>query len=330
MKRRWQLWVGLAISAAALALALAGIDLGRVARTLSQAAYGYLFPAGLMLLAYLVARAVRWRLLLGSDVSLARCFWITNLGYLVSNVLPFRLGDPARAVVVGRDGSVSVPAALSTVLVERVLDMLMVVLVLAISLPFVEVAQWARLAGAAGGAMALAALVVLMALARRPDAGRQSLRWFLARVPRLREDRWAGAFDGLLAGLSSLRSARTAAGILAWSIAAWWFVVAYYWSVLWAFLERPSLVMGGFLSAAIGFSMALPSAPGAVGVFHRVAMFALQEPFAVPAHHALSIAFASHAFQYLVMCLLGLVGLARESLSLRWVRTHARKTKEVA
>ena len=96
MKRKWQLWVGLAISAAALALALLGIDLRQVVETLAQAEYIYLLPVTAGMLAYLASRAVRWRLLLGPGVSLSQCFWVTAIGYLVSNVLPFRLGDPAR------------------------------------------------------------------------------------------------------------------------------------------------------------------------------------------------------------------------------------------
>jgi uncharacterized protein (TIRG00374 family) len=131
MKRKWQLWVGLVVSAAALALALLGIDLRQVVETLAEAEYVYLIPVTAGMLAYLVSRAVRWRLLLGAGVSLSRCFWVTAIGYLVSNVLPFRLGDPARAVVIGRGGKVSTAAALSTVVVERVLDMLMVVALLA-------------------------------------------------------------------------------------------------------------------------------------------------------------------------------------------------------
>ncbi|HIE38277.1 MAG TPA: flippase-like domain-containing protein, partial [Anaerolineae bacterium] len=156
MKRRWQLWMGLAISAVALVLALLGIDLPRVAETLAQADYLWLLPTALGVLVYLFARSVRWRLLLGPEVSLSRCFWVTNIGYLVSNVLPFRLGDPARAAVIGRGGSVSTAAALSTVVVERVLDMLMVVALLAGTAPLVSGAGSAVGAGLVGGGAALA------------------------------------------------------------------------------------------------------------------------------------------------------------------------------
>ena len=206
MRRRWRLWVGLAVSAAALVLALLGIDLPQVAATFARAEYVYLLPTTAGILVYLLARSVRWRLLLGPGVSLWRCFWVTNIGYLVSNVLPFRLGDPARAVVIGRGGTVSTAAALSTVVVERVLDMLMVVALLAGVAPFLggtgrtSVAASLRLPGLAAGGAALVASAVLLSLAFRPEWGRRAVRWLLGRVSRVHAERWAQALDGLFEG----------------------------------------------------------------------------------------------------------------------------------
>jgi len=322
VKRRWQLWVGLGISAVALVLALLGIDIAEVGHTLATADYVWLVPTAGGILGYLLARAVRWRLLLGPQVSLSRCFWVTNIGYLVSNVLPFRLGDPARAVVIGRGGAVSTAAALSTVVVERVLDMVMVVLLLGGLAPFVAGAGRAMGAGLVAGGAALAALAVLLALAFRPDWGRRAVRWALGRVPRLDADRWAQALDGLFDGLAPLRSGRRGLGLLVWSVIAWIWVVFFYWTLLRAFLPRPPALAAPFLVCVIGLGMAVPSSPGTVGVFHAVARYALTVPFHVPVDQAVTIAFAAHAFQYLLMCLLGLVGLARESLSLGWVRAQ--------
>jgi uncharacterized protein (TIRG00374 family) len=320
MKRRWQVWIGLVVSLVALVLAVLGIDLRRVAETLVEADYVYFIPATGGILLYLLTRAIRWRLLLGPEVSLVRCFWVTNIGYLVSNVLPFRLGDPARAVVVGRRGAVPVAAALSTVVVERVLDMVMVVLILAGVAPFISGAERALGAGIAAGAVAALALAVLLILAFRPEWGRRVVRWLLARVPGLDADRWAASFDGLFDGLAPLRSPRRGLQILGWSVVVWAFVVGYYWLFLKAFVPRPPGLAAPFLVCVIGLGMAVPSSPGSVGVFHAVARYALTIPFAVPEDQALAVAFGAHAFQYLLMGILGLTGLARESLSLAQLR----------
>ena len=323
MKRQWKLWVGLVISAAALALALLGIDLRRVVETLARADYVYLIPATAAILAYLVARSVRWRLLLGPEVSLSRCFWVTNIGYMMSNVLPFRLGDPARAVVIGRGGKVSTAAALSTVVVERVLDMLMVVALLAGVAPFISGVGSAVTAGLVAGGAALAASAVLLLLAFRPDWGRRAVRRVLGWTPRLDGDRWVQALDGLFEGLAPLRSGRRGLALLVWSVVTWACVVAYYWALMRAFLPRPPALAAPFLVCVAGLGVAVPSSPGAVGVFHAVARYGLTIPFEVPVDQAVTIAFAIHTFQYVMLCLLGLVGLGQESISLGWVRAQA-------
>jgi len=330
MKKQWKLWVGLIVSAAALALALRGINLRQVGETLAQAEYVYLVPATVAMLAYLVARSVRWRLLLGPEVSLVRCFWVTNVGYLVSNVLPFRVGDPARAVVIGQGEKISTAAALSTVVVERVLDMLMVVALLAGVTPFVSGVGGAMSAGLVAGGAVLVALAVLLTLAFRPDWGRRLVRRVLGWLPRLDSERWARALDGLFEGLAPLRSGRKGLALLAWSVVTWALVVAYYWALMRAFLPRPPALAAPFLACVVGLGMAVPSSPGAVGVFHAVARYGLTAPFGIPVDQAVTVAFAIHAFQYVLMCVLGLVGLARESISLGWLRTQVTRTKKEA
>jgi uncharacterized protein (TIRG00374 family) len=327
--RQWRLWVGLAISAVALVLTLLGIDVQQVGETLAQAEYVYLVPATVGMVAYLFARAIRWRLLLGPEVSLSRCFWVTNVGYLVSNVFPFRLGDPARAVVIGQGADrehpkeISVAAALSTVVVERVLDMLMVVALLAGVTPFLSETGSTLGAGLIAGAAGLAAMAVLVMLAFRPEWGRGAARWVLGRVPRLNSERWERALDELLKGLAPLRSKRRGLALLAWSVVVWAFVVAFYWALMRAFMPSPPMLAAAFLVCVVGLGMAIPSSPGAVGVFHAVARYGLTVPFSVPTGQAVTVAFAIHTFQYALGCLLGLIGLAQESLSLGWLRAQA-------
>jgi uncharacterized protein (TIRG00374 family) len=316
MKRRWQVIIGVVISVAALALALIGIDLKRVAETLARSDYRYLIPGAAAVLAYLLARSVRWRLLLGPSVSLARCFWVTNISYLMNNLLPFRLGDPARAVVIGRGGEISVAAALSTVVVERVLDMLTVVAMLGGIAPFVAGSGEAVSAGIIAGAVAVAAAAVLLLMAFRPHWGQRAVRWVLARIPRLDAERWARVFDGLFEGLSPLRSGRRGLSLLLWSAITWAFVVLIYWALLRAFIARPPVLAAPFLVCILGLGMAIPSSPGAVGVFHAIARYGLTIPFGIPAEEAVTAAFAVHAFQYIIFAILGLIGLARESLTL--------------
>lgn len=324
--RKRNLVIGILISVISLALALAGVEWERTGEALRRADWRYLLPAGVAILAYLVARAARWRILLGSGVSLADAFSVINIGYLISNVLPFRLGDPARAVAIGLGGKVKISTALSTVVVERVFDMLTVVLLLAVTVPFVGEAGWAQRAGYLGGVLGLGAMGAMILLAVRPGWGRRVVRWILGRVPSMDQDRWLEWFDGLLEGLGALRSVPRAVGLMAWSIVIWGLTVGHYLAILAAFTDQPTVVRASFLTSTTGLGMAVPSAPGAMGVFHSVARYALQLPFGVAAETAIIVAFASHTFQYLVMCLLGVVGLIQQNLSFASLRVDATAT----
>lgn len=307
-------------------MAFAGIEWARVGQALRRADWRYLLPAGVALFGFLLARAVRWRVLLGSRVSLGVAFSVMNIGYLVSNVLPFRLGDPARAVAIGLDRDVRVSTALSTVVVERVLDMLTVVTLLALTVPFVGDAGWTREAGLAGAAMGLAAMALLLVLASRPEGSRRLIDGMLRRLPWVDRERWLDPFGGLLEGLAALRSLDRMLALIAWSLVTWGLTVGHYLALLRAFIDGPTLVQASFLTCATALGVALPSSPGAVGVFHSVARYALQLPFGVAAETAVVIAFAAHAFQYVVMGALGLVGLVRRNVSIARLRSEAAVT----
>ncbi len=317
--RRWRLWLGLAISLICLVLAALGIDWHQVAAAFGQANLLYFLPALVACIAFLAARSQRWRVLLGPEVAFGDAFSVTNIGYLISNVLPFRLGDPARAVAVGMKGTVRTSAALSTVIVERVLDMAMVVVLLALVVPWVGQAGWLRAAGIVGGAAAAVALAALAAMAAYPGWSKRAVGWLAARIPRANPQHWEEMAGGLLDGLTALHSWRRVGALVLWTVVTWACSVALYYSVLRAFV-RPTLVQAAFLTCSVGLSMALPSSPGAVGVFHSVARYALELPFGVAGETALAVAFAAHAFQYVVMCALGFAGLLQQNLSLARLR----------
>jgi hypothetical protein len=324
--RNYKVVLGVVISLICLGLALAGIEWSRVGVALQRADWRYLLPAGAALLGYLMARSARWRVLLGSQVSFGTAFSVTNIGYLVSNVLPFRLGDPARAVAIGLGGDVKISSALSTVVIERVLDMLTVVVLLAVTVPFVGNAGWTREAGILGAGLGVAAMALMILLALRPGWARRWLGRLLRRASWLDRERWLAWFEGLLEGFGALRSVERSVALIAWSIVTWGLTVLNYLAVLRAFVDRPSLVQASFLTCATALGMALPSSPGAMGVFHSVARYALQLPFGVTAETAVVIAFASHAYQYVVMCVLGLIGLVQRNLSFAQLRSEARVT----
>ena len=116
----------------------------------------------------LYVRAQRWRVLLRpvGDIELYPALSATAIGFGASSVLPFRLGELLRPALLGRRAGVGMSAALSSVVLERLFDMLLVIgcfLGLALAYPIpraMRQASWVL------AAMASVGFVVLLAMQR--------------------------------------------------------------------------------------------------------------------------------------------------------------------
>ena len=195
--------------------------------------------------------------------------------------------------------------------------------------PFLSGAEVAAGAAAIAGAAALLASAVLLSSALWPDNVRRVVQRALdlAAGVGLDRERWMGVLEGVLDGLSPLRSGRRGLSLLVWSAATWAGVVAFYWFVMRAFLPNPPALAAPFLVCIAALGMAVPASPGAVGVFQAAIRFGLTEAFDVPAVQAITVAFGIHTVQYILGCLLGLIGLGQESLSLSWLRARVSTTE---
>jgi uncharacterized protein (TIRG00374 family) len=124
VKRLVQTIVGLAVSGLALWLTLRGKDLGAIWAEMKLADYRYLAPFLLLLTCVHLCRTVRWGILLEpvAKVPFARLNAVAAVGFMALVLLPFRIGEFARPYLVAERPKLRVSAALSSVVVERVVD----------------------------------------------------------------------------------------------------------------------------------------------------------------------------------------------------------------
>src|SRR5512147_18292 len=128
--KRWQLWLGLAVSAIFLWLALRNLKLEEVFGYLQTANYGWLLPGIAVYFLAVGGRTWRWHYLLKplKEVSLRRLFPVVTIGYMGNNVYPARAGELLRAYVLKRNEQVSASASLATIVVEKMFDGLVMLL----------------------------------------------------------------------------------------------------------------------------------------------------------------------------------------------------------
>ena len=164
-------------------------------------------------LSYLM-RAARWQRLLRpvAPARLGTLFSAVLIGFMANNLLPARLGELVRAYAARRLVGVPVSAVLGSLVVERLLDALTFLLLIFVTLLFVDPAasaggfSTAYLRGAALGLLALYAVVVavLLALRRRPERVIVFLARLAGRISSPLEERTAAALTAFNQGLGML------------------------------------------------------------------------------------------------------------------------------
>jgi uncharacterized protein (TIRG00374 family) len=314
VRKNAQLLLGLVVSLLALALAFRGADLGAMAGALRKANYFVLLLGIGIYATGLIFRALSWRVILRGRVPFWRTFEALNEGYLLNNLLPFRLGEFGRAYLVSQRNNLPPMEALSSIVVERVIDLLMVVVLLVAFLPLVAGLDWARGSAISSIVLAIVAVVVLVIIARNQErvaglVGRL-LRWLRWRW--LHPDVWEARAASFLAGLSALRNPWQALQAAFWSGMAWAAAGMGAWVMLLAFLPGASVTMAFVTLLLVGIAAAVPSAPASAGVFEIVVVQSLSTIFKANVSLALSYGLVLHATAFLLAVLLGGLGLARE------------------
>ncbi len=324
-KRQWQLWVGILVGLACLAAVFYFYARpGEIIDNLRHVNWGYLLLGALGVTVFLVIRAVRWRFMLDNQPPLGQVFHIQNIGYMLTQLLPLRLGDVARAILIGNVPPVTITQGISTMVVERLLDMLVIVVLLPFTLSGVQVLpEWMRSFALLSGFAAIGGIIILVVAAnQRPRALRVADGLMARLLPFLNRETWLRRFDGLLVGLKSLTSLRDGLLLTVLSILVWIPVILAYYFTMRAVGLEPSWVMTGFVVCAAAFSVAVPSTPGQAGPYHFAVITALQL-YGQPAIESASFAFLYHVMNIVVMVIFGAIGILGTGVTFRHVLSSA-------
>lgn len=310
-KQKRQLWLGFGLSAICIIGILLFINPAEIWATLQTADYRYLLVSAVCTVLFLVFRAFRWHLLLQKQASWSQVFHIQNIGYLLTMLLPFRLGDIARVGLIGTQPNVSVAQGLSTMVVERILDLLFFAIVLPLTMTRIQQfpPELQTVATAAAG-LSFTGLLVLILAANQRQRVLKLVTAVLNRLPLLKNntDFWRTQTDEILSGLHALTRWRDALQLLFWSIVIWLPVIAAYYAMMIAVGLNVSITETAFVTSVAAFSVAAPSSPGQFGVFHASVTFALAL-LGQPEAAAVSFAILYHLSYYLMMIVMGLLGL---------------------
>ena len=302
---------GIALSALFLWIAFRRVEVADLAASFRLADFRWLIVYPLFSTALNLIRSEIWRLLLRKRITVADAFWGYSIGFLVNNVMPFRMGEAARIGVLARKRRMPIVEVAAAAGIERVLDMVSVLIILAIALPLTTATMGMQHATAVAAAMTIvivAGIVVVIAWEERVEILVAAV--FTRLMPRHADalvERWRQLARGLLV----LRQPSIAVPATVGALVVWALTVVLQWTVLRAFQPAAGMLDAALLVGVVSIAAAIPAAPGAIGTYQMVGQQALILPF--PALYtmssALAIALVSHAASYVFSSILGVIGL---------------------
>lgn len=302
------------VSLISLAVVFYFADPARLLEAVRLADYRLVAASLGIALVWLAVRTVVWRTLLQERATFSQVFFTITEGYLLNNVLPFRLGEIGRAFLLSQKANLSFWQVFSTILIERVLDLAMAAGVLISTLAFVAGAAWAQQAALFTAGLVIAGLVMLYMLARSREWAAGWLEKLGRRWPIF--SKFGGErLEAFFTGLEALTDRGRFLRVMLWMGLDWLVALFQYYVLLLAFFPEARPLWAAFSLGVAAVGIAAPSSPGAVGVLELSLVGALAV-FGLDPSTSLAFALTVHLFNYLVNGVLGSYALARDGQSL--------------
>lgn len=322
MKKLFWLGLNIGISAFFIWLAVRGIDFTELSKSFLGVSIGFVFLSIVINLFSCWLRAIRWQYLLApiKRVSTYNVFSALMIGLMINNVLPFRLGEFVRGYALKQSDNISFSASMGTVVVERIIDVLTLLIIFASILFLFPFPDWVKTGSILVALIVAVSIVILYLLAKQSEFALRVIR----RATRLISEKLSQQVEKMarsfIEGITFLHSAKAYVIISILSILIWVIYIYVYSTMLMA-CHFDSLYQLGTADAVVvmvftSFAIMIPAAPGYVGTFHEIAKQSLML-LHVDREQALGFAILFHASQYVSVTGIGFVYFFKNRLKLK-------------
>lgn len=325
MSRNARIAASIAISAVLLWIALRNVAWDEAAAAMRGASYVFVFLMLPVTVGSLYIRAFRWRVFLRvvGEAPLASTLSATNIGFMANMVLPLRVGEVVRPILLSRKEGLPLSGVLGSCLLERIFDMFCILLLFGIAVVWVDVSPRVQQWGYAFLTLALSIGAVLALLRFQESLALRLSRMVFNLIPQPHGDTLYRFVEGFVRALGMLDSPAAFAAALAWSLALWAAIGSLYVLGFSGFhLAVPPFQGGLVMTAVVAIAISVPSAPGFIGAFQLGCVLGLGI-FGVGESEAVAYSLVLHLTQFVAVIGAGLVSLWQEGISLRDVDTQA-------
>ena len=296
-------------------LVVRDVDLERLRQALGAADGRWVFVAVLLLIVTFFGRVQRWRVVLrpieyrGPAIIAAQL-----IGQVLNFLLPFRVGDVARSMMLSREPNSSFERVLGSVAIEKAWDWIALTVMLLLVVLTTPLPDW--LIGPIQSAGVIAALILIGfgSIAFAPPRVAARGAQLLERATRWLPQHWRSAvavrLRRLFASLEALRKPATLGQAALWSLIIWSLGILTNFAVIRAFgVESwPAALL---LMAVLMVGTALPPSIAAVGIFEGLTILALGT-FNVPTETALAIGLTLHVLVFVPQTLIAAILVAAQ------------------
>lgn len=301
--------IGLAIGALCLYLAASQVETEELGRAFATFNPLWLIPAVAISLAIQLMRAWRWQLELRplARLSFGMVWLVVATAYMFINLLPFRLGEPTRPLLMSWKSGLEVPAIVANWALEKTMDLAALVFFVHLTLLLADLPQWAARASVVSLAAFSTMALVVVGFWRGGEAFFSKTLGRL--LPPAANHRVLTVLRSARSGLAIIPQPRLLAMVFAQTLVLWALpILSSYVLILGFGLDLP-VVAALAVFVAVGAGTALPNPPAMIGVFQIAAVVALGL-FGVPKPVALAYGIVLNAVQFITLVAQGLVALA--------------------
>lgn len=264
-------------------------------------------------------RALRWRLLLPGAPEFQYRTSQLNDGILVGNlasfIFPLRLGEFVRPFVISKWSGVSFSAAFVSVVVERLFDLCAVLMSFAIISNFlVNIPPLLYKGALSFGVLALGIMAFLLIAALLPSLCKSLINFGCNFLPIKIANLVKKISEDVLAGAAAIKNPTRLISVVALTAGVWITAFMHFYLFAYLILDSVPLLLPVTTTVFVSLAVALPSAPGFIGVYQKgveVAYVLLGYSTA----NALIVAIISHLFYYVYYIVAGIYGLNRNQMS---------------
>lgn len=328
-KRRFRhgKWIGIAISLVFLYLAFRGLDWRNLWSALKEVNLLVLSGGVCIYLISYIFRGLRWHLMLRSvkSISVRDMTRFVIMGFMCNNLLPARLGEFARALIIANKERISARASFASVVLERFFDGLTIVLLLLVLMIQQPFPPWVRQMGLFAAALFLIGFVFLIILGHK---GEKWIRVIQNRFPGVIIGKAAGFMLKFIDGLEMLKDKKQVFAVFMLSMLIWAIESINYLVVMRSLGIGLGTGAAAFTLVVANLGIMIPSSPGNVGTMHYFLIRGLSM-YGVGKDLSLAYALVLHAAIYLPITILGILFLSQMGLSLKSIKITGRSTESL-